>query len=88
MKYWVITTLNKPLPEKMAKSRKWSWYIKYYAVGNTNTQRQEKELAAIIQKRNYAGSKLISTSIAIDNWHMWQFSNIPFSSPTEKKFMA
>ncbi len=39
----------------MAKIRKWSWYMKYYAVWNTNTQRQEKELAAIIQKLNYAG---------------------------------
>ena len=34
----------------------------YYAVGNTNTQRQENELAAIMKKRNSAGSKLISTS--------------------------
>ena len=37
----------------------------YYAVGNANTQRQEKELAAIMQKRNYSGWKLISTSTAI-----------------------
>ena len=37
----------------------------YYAVGNANTQRQEKELAAIMKKRNSAGWKLISTSTAI-----------------------
>ena len=36
----------------------------YYAVGNANTQRQEKELEAIIKKRNSAGWKLISTSTA------------------------
>ena len=37
----------------------------YYAVGNANTQRQEKELAAIMKKRNSAGWKLISLSSAI-----------------------
>ena len=37
----------------------------YYSVGNTNTQRQENELAAILKKCNSAGSKLISTSTAI-----------------------
>jgi hypothetical protein len=37
----------------------------YYAVGNANTQRQEKELAEIMKKRNYAEWKLISTSTAI-----------------------
>ena len=37
----------------------------YYAVGNTNTQRQENELAAIMKKRNSAGWKLISTSTGI-----------------------
>ena len=31
----------------------------YYAVGNANTQRQEKELAEIMKKRNSAGWKLI-----------------------------
>ena len=34
----------------------------YYAVGNTNTQRQENEIAAIIKKRNSAGWKFIATS--------------------------
>ncbi len=37
----------------------------YYAVGNANTQRQENKLAVIMKKRNSAGWKLISTSIAI-----------------------
>ena len=37
----------------------------YYAIGNTNTQRQEKELVAIMKKLNSAGWKLISTSTAI-----------------------
>ena len=37
----------------------------YYAVGNTNTQRQENEIAAIMNKRNFSGWKLISTSTAI-----------------------
>ena len=36
----------------------------YYAVGNANTQRQENEIAAIMNKRNSAGWKLISTSTA------------------------
>ena len=37
----------------------------YYAIGNANTQRQENEIAAIINKRNSAGWQLISTSTAI-----------------------
>ena len=37
----------------------------YYAVGNANTQRQEIEIASIINKRNSAGRKLVSTTIAI-----------------------
>ena len=37
----------------------------YYAVGNANTQRQEIEIASIINKRNSAGWKLVSTTIAI-----------------------
>ena len=37
----------------------------YYAVGNTNTQRQESEITAILKKRNSAGWKLISTSTAV-----------------------
>ena len=47
----------------------------YYVVRNANIQRQEKELAAIMKKRNSAGWKLISTSTAIvDNKN--QFSNL------------
>tara|TARA_B100000212_G_scaffold341862_1_gene326396 strand:- start:1500 stop:1697 length:198 start_codon:yes stop_codon:yes gene_type:complete len=37
----------------------------YYAVGNANTQRQEREITLIMKKRNNAGWKLISTSIAV-----------------------
>ena len=47
----------------------------YYAVGNANTQRQEKELTAIMKKRNSAGWKLISTSTAIVDTKN-QFSNL------------
>ena len=47
----------------------------YYAAGNANTQRQESEIAAIIQKRNSAGWKLISTSTAIVDTKN-QFSNL------------
>ena len=37
----------------------------YYAIGNANTQRQENEISAIINKRNSAGWRLISISTAI-----------------------
>ena len=37
----------------------------YYSVGNANTQRQENEIAAIMQKSNSAVWKLISTSTSI-----------------------
>jgi hypothetical protein len=47
----------------------------YYAVGNTNTQRQENEIAAIMRKRNSAGWKLISTSTAVVDTKN-QFSNL------------
>ena len=47
----------------------------YYAIGNTNTQRQENEIAEIMKKRNYAGWKLISTSTAIVDTKN-QFSNL------------
>ena len=46
-----------------------------YAVGNTNTQRQEREIAAIINKRNSGGWKLISTNTAIVDTKN-QFSNL------------
>ncbi len=38
---------------------------KYYAVRNSNTSRQEKEIEEIIKKRNLLGWKLVSTSTAI-----------------------
>ena len=47
----------------------------YYAVGNTNTARQETEIGDMIKKRNSLGWKLVSTSTAvvdIDN----HFSNL------------
>ena len=47
----------------------------YYAAGNANTQRQEKEIAIIMKKRNSAGWKLISTSTAIVDSKN-QFSNL------------
>ena len=37
----------------------------YFAVGNTNTSRQENEIGDIIKKRNSFGWKLVSTSIAV-----------------------
>ena len=37
----------------------------YYAVGNANTKRQENEIALIINKRNSAGWKLITSTTAI-----------------------
>ena len=37
----------------------------YYAVGNSNTQRQENEFEVIMKKRNSAGWKFFSTSAAI-----------------------
>ena len=37
----------------------------FYAVGNTNTQRQENEIAAIMKKRNSSGWRLISTNTSI-----------------------
>ena len=46
-----------------------------YAVGNTFTQRQENELAAIMKKRNSAGWKLISINTALLDIKN-QFSNL------------
>ena len=47
----------------------------YYAVGNTNTSRQETEIAAIIKKRNSMGWKLVSTSTAVVDTSN-EFSNL------------
>ena len=63
MKDWVILTLNKSAYLKMAKLE--NDLDIYYAIGNANTQRQESEISMIINKRNSAGWKLISTSTAI-----------------------
>ena len=46
-----------------------------YAVGNTFTQRQENELAAIMKKRNSTGWKLISINTALLDTKN-QFSNL------------
>ena len=47
----------------------------YYAVGNTNTSRQETEIGEIIKKRNLFGWKLVSTSTAVVDTSK-QFSNL------------
>ena len=47
----------------------------YYAIGNTNTSRQETEIGEIIKKRNSLGWKLVSTSTAVVNMTN-QFSNL------------
>ena len=47
----------------------------YYAVGNTNTKRQENEIASIMKIRNESGWKLISTSTAVVDTKN-QFSNL------------
>ena len=47
----------------------------YFAVGNTNTQRQENEIKAIMKKRNSLGCMLISSSTAIVDTKN-QFSNL------------
>ena len=62
-KDWVILILNKPAYLKMTKLE--NDLDIYYAVGNANTQRQEIEIASIINKRNSAGWKLVSTTTAI-----------------------
>tara|TARA_Y100000589_G_scaffold125250_1_gene119423 strand:- start:233 stop:451 length:219 start_codon:yes stop_codon:yes gene_type:complete len=55
--------LNKIAYLKMAKVK--NDLDIYYAVGNANTRRQEVEIASIINKRNSAGWKLVSTTTAI-----------------------
>ena len=47
----------------------------YYAVGNTNTSRQETEIGEIIKKRNSLGWKLVATSTAVVDASK-QFSNL------------
>ncbi len=69
----VILTLNKAAFLIMSKAE--NDLDIYYAVGNANTKRQEIEIAAIINKRNSSGWRLISTSTAIVDTKN-QFSNI------------
>ena len=47
----------------------------FYAVGNTNTSRQETEIGEIIKKRNSLGWKLVTTSSAVVDASK-QFSNL------------
>ena len=47
----------------------------YYAVGNSNTSRQENEIGEIIKKRNSLGWKLVSTNTAVVDTSK-QFSNL------------
>ena len=47
----------------------------YYAVGNTNTSRQESEIGDIFKKRNSFGWQLISTSTAVVDMNNY-FSNL------------
>ena len=47
----------------------------YYAVGNTNTSRQENEIGEIIKKKNLFGWKLVSTITAVVDTSK-QFSNL------------
>tara|TARA_Y100001968_G_scaffold321159_1_gene355144 strand:+ start:655 stop:855 length:201 start_codon:yes stop_codon:yes gene_type:complete len=47
----------------------------YYAVGNTNTFRQETEIEDIIKKRNALGWNLVSTSTAVVDFTK-NFSNL------------
>ena len=47
----------------------------YYAVGNTNTSRQETEIGEIVKKRHSLGWKLVSISTAFVDMAN-QFSNL------------
>ena len=73
MKDLVILNLNKAVHFNMARAE--NDLDIYYAIGNANIQRQESEIAAIINKRNSGGWKLISTSTAIVDTKN-QFSNL------------
>ena len=68
-----MLNLNKAAYLKMAKVE--NDLDIYYGVGNTNTQRQENEIASIMKKRNSAVWKLIATSSAIVDTKN-QFSNL------------
>ena len=47
----------------------------YFAVGNANALRQQKEIREILEKRNFLGWKIVSTSTAIVDTKN-QFSNL------------
>ena len=47
----------------------------YFAAGNANTLRQEKEIKEILKRRNFLGWKIVSTSTAIVDIKN-QFSNL------------
>ena len=49
----------------------------YFAVGNANALRQEKEIREILKRRNLLGWKIVSTSTAIVDMKN-QFSNLHF----------
>ena len=63
MKDRVILTFNKAESLKMAKVD--NDLDIYYAVENANNQRQENEIATIMNKRNSAGWMLISTTTVV-----------------------
>ena len=63
MKDYVTLTLKRAAYWKIAKAE--NDLDSYYPVGNTNTQRREKEISAIMKNRNSADWSLISTSTAI-----------------------
>ena len=53
MKDLLMLTLNKTTYSKIPKPK--NDLDIYYAVGNAKTKRQESEIGAIINKRNYEG---------------------------------
>ena len=55
----------------------------YFAVGNANTLRQEKEIKEILKIRNLLGWKIVSTLSAIVDMKN-QFSNLYFFWEREK----
>ena len=73
MKDYVILTVNNEHIKMMSQTE--NDLDVYFAVGNANTNRQETEISAIINKRNSSGWKLISTSTAIVDSKN-QFSNL------------
>ena len=73
MKDWAILTLDKSGYLKIAKVE--NDLDIYCLVRNTNNQRQENEIAAIMNKCNSNGWRLISTNTAtLDNKNL--FSNL------------